>query len=248
MRHVDDNDFARWPHGTVSRQELLASGMTRDAIERRTRNGRLVRKYRGVYAVGRPDLTVWGERRAVVLACGAGAVLSHRSAAGAWGLRPDNTSRWDVIVPGTGRRRPAAPLRTYRHRLAPAEITVLEHVPVTTVARTLFDLASHIPPHQLRRAIERAVELELFDLPEVEAVLDAHPGRPGAPALMALLADLRAHGMPRTRSDLEAAFLQLCLDHALPRPEINRRADGRETDATWPARARGRDRQLDASP
>jgi very-short-patch-repair endonuclease len=39
--------------------------------------------------------------------------------------------------------------------------------------------------------------------------------------------------MTRTRSDLEAAFLQLCLDHGLPRPRVNRYADDREPDFTW---------------
>ncbi|MDX6729935.1 MAG: hypothetical protein QOK49_4740 [Baekduia sp.] len=207
--------------------------MSPDAIARRCRNGRLVPRYRGVYAVGRPDLTVWGQRRAVVLACGPGAVLSHRSAAGAWGLRPDGGAAWQVAVPTAGRRRPAGPIRTYRHALTAEEITTLEHVPITTVARTLLDLASQVPIHHLRRAVERAVDLGLFHLPDVAAALERHRGRPGSPALASLMTDLRIHGMTHTRSDLEAAFLQLCLDHELPRPIINRGAAGGEIDATW---------------
>jgi very-short-patch-repair endonuclease len=60
------------------------------------------------------------------------------------------------------------------------------------------------------------------------------PRRPGTPKLRALLEDFATHGMTRTRSDLEAAFLQLCLDHDLPRPDVNRNGDGREVDFTWP--------------
>lgn len=68
--------------------ELRAAGVGARAVEHRLKTGRLFRKYRGVYAIGRPDLTVWGERRAIVLACGTGATLSHRSAAAACDRRP----------------------------------------------------------------------------------------------------------------------------------------------------------------
>jgi very-short-patch-repair endonuclease len=219
-------------HGVVSRAELLAAGVGSRAIEHRVKTGRLFAKYRGVYAVGRADLTVWGERRAIVLACGSGAVLSHRSAAGAWGLRPDGRPRWEVIVPSA--RTPTAPVDTHEHRLWGFERTTLEGVAITTPMRTVLDLSSVIAVHQLRRAIERAVELELFDLAALERVMAAHPRWPGTPVLRALLADFRTHGLTRTRSDLEAAFLQLCLDHGLPRPTINRSNNGREVDATWP--------------
>jgi hypothetical protein len=219
-------------HGVVSRSDLLAAGLERGAIADRLKKGRLFAKYRGVYAVGRPDLTVWGERRAIVLACGLGSVLSHRSAAGAWGLRPDGAALWDVTVPSA--RRTQAPARIHRGTLPPAERTDLEGIPITTVPRTLLDLSSVIEVHHLRRAIERAVELDLFHRPAVEAVLHAHPRRPGSPTLKALLADFAAHGETRTRSDLEALFLQICLDHGLPRPTINATNNGREVDATWP--------------
>jgi hypothetical protein len=181
--------------------------------------------------LGRADLTVWGERRAIVLACGEGAVLIDRSAA-AWGLRPAHRSTWEVNVPSA--RRPAVPATIRRRRLGNHERAVLCGVPVTSSARTLVDLSSVIPAHHLRRAVERAVELNVFHLPDVERILDAHPARPGTANLRALLADFRRHGMTRTKSDLEAAFLQLCLDHGLPRPTVNRYANGREPDMTWP--------------
>src|SRR4051794_27788955 len=87
-------------HGVVSRRELLSAGWGRREIQHALQTRRLLTKYRGVYAIGRADLSVWGERRAAVLACGAGAVLSHRSAAAAWGLRPHAGPSWDVNVPG----------------------------------------------------------------------------------------------------------------------------------------------------
>jgi hypothetical protein len=220
-------------HGVVSRQELLADGLGRGAIAHRLTNGRLFTKYDGVYAIGRPDLSVLGERRAIVLACGEGAVLSHRSAAEAWGLRAGGGSTWEVIVPSD--RRPDAPIRTYRYRLCPDEITDVDGIPTTTVARTLLDLASIVPAHQLRRAAEQADQLGHFDLTEIQDLLEAYPRRPGRRQLLTLVADLKDHGVTRTRSDIEAAFLQLCLDHNIPRPEVNRYDNGRERDFTWRA-------------
>lgn len=219
-------------HGVVARRELIAAGWGRREIQHALATGRLLSKYRGVYAIGRADLTVWGERRAIVLACGAGAVLSARSAAAAWGLRPEHRASWDVNLPSA--RRPDAPVTVHRRRLAERERTLLRGIPITSPARTLFDLSAVIPAHHLRRAVERAVELDLFHLPDVERVLDVQRAGRGRRALETLLHDFRQHGMTRTRSDLEAAFLHLCLDHDLPRPRVNRRVGDRELDFTWP--------------
>lgn len=92
-----------------------------------------------------------------------------------------------------------------------------------------------VPAHHLRRAVQRADQLELFDLAGVRRTLSDHPARPGCRALSALLDDLRTHGTPHTRSDLEAAMLQLCFDHRLPRPQVNRHDGDREVDFRWPA-------------
>src|SRR4051794_21144645 len=189
-------------HGVVSRRELLAAGVGRRAIEHRLTNGSLHHKYDGVYAVGRPELSILGERRAIVLACGDGAVLSHRSAAAAWGLRPDSSPRWEVTVPAAARREPAAPVRIRRSDLAADEIRELDGIPTTTVARTLIDLAAVVPPHQLRRAVERAEQLELFDLRELRRLTPRPRRRPGVPKLVELLDDIASHGltMPRRTS------------------------------------------------
>jgi very-short-patch-repair endonuclease len=99
----------------------------------------------------------------------------------------------------------------------------------------LLDLGAVVPPHHLRRAVERAEQAELFHLPDVQQVLDAHPTRPGCRALKQLLADMARHGVGVTRSDLEAAVPQLCVDHDLPRPQVNRYDGRRESDVRWPA-------------
>jgi very-short-patch-repair endonuclease len=236
MRGLDDERPGEpWVHGVAARFELLEAGVGRRAIEHRVGSGRYLRLYDGVYAIGHKELTVYGRRRAIVLACGRRAVLSHRSAAGAWGLRPDGGTKWDVTVRRASVVAPAAPVRVYRYpTLRDDEVADVDGVPTTTVARTLLDLAAIVPAHHLRRAVERAEQLELFDLTAVTRTLAAHPRRPGRHRLIELLSDLHEHGTTRTRSDVEAAFLQLCLDHGLPRPQVNRTENGAEQDFRFP--------------
>lgn len=175
---------------------------------------------------------------AAVLACGDGAVLSHRSAAALWGIRPPGGRAIDVTV-GPDGPRPGGHdgIRPRRSELvARAFATVERGIPVTTLAWTLVDLAAVVRPHQLRRAVEEADRLELFDLVAVDRALGVAMGRRGTRALIAILCDMAERGVTRTRSDVEAAFLQLCLDHGIPRPEVNRVRDGVEHDFRWPRR------------
>lgn len=197
--------------------------------------GRLVAVRRGVYSLGHRVLTQHGRWMAAVLACGEGALLSHRSAAALWGLRPPGGSLIEGRVSGDGPRSPGDGIKTYRSKIvAPRFATVHEGVPVTSVAWTLLDLASVVRAPQLRRAVEAAEQLELFDLNEIHTALAVDPGRPGSCKLRSLVDDLMDHGVTRTRSDVEAILLQLCIDRDLPRPEVNRYDNGREVDFRWP--------------
>lgn len=191
---------------------------------------------RGVYALGHAELRREGHVLAAVLAVGDDAVLSHRSAARQWGLRPWSGTFVEISVPSRRGIRLKRDLHIHNATdLHDWEITEDDGLPVTTPARTLLDLAAVVPPHQLRRAVERAEQLEIYDHTAVLRVLAAHPRRPGSPALKALLADLQTHGTTSmTRSDLESLFLQLCLDHDLRRPQVNRYDNGRELDFRWP--------------
>ncbi len=193
---------------------------------------------RGVYAFGHAELRRQGHVLAAVIAVGDDAVLSHRSAARQWGLRPWSGTFVEMSVLSRRGIRAKRDLRVHNATdLHPWEISKDEGLPLTTPARTLLDLAAVVPAHQLRRAVERAEQLEIYDHTAVSRVLAAHPGRPGSPALKALLADLHDHGTTSmSRSDLEALFLQLCLDHDLPRPQVNSYENGRELDFRWPDR------------
>jgi very-short-patch-repair endonuclease len=232
---VEVHALAARQHGVVARRQLLAIGLGEDAIDHRLASGRMLRLRRGVYALGHAQLRREARWLAVVLEVGERAVLSHRSAAGLWGIRPPSGTFVEITVVGHGGVVRRGDRRIHRTIGLPHdERTVVSGVPTTTLARTLLDLAAVVPAHHLRRAVERAEQAELFDLPAVQRVLDTHPRRAGRRALSALLADFREYGVVRTRSDLEAIVLQLCIDHGLPRPQVNRHDGTRESDFRWP--------------
>jgi very-short-patch-repair endonuclease len=219
-------------HGVVARRQLSELGFTRDAIDWRLKHRRLLPLYRAVYAVGHQALSRNGHRLAAVLAYGPHAVLSHRDAAALWGIR--NTARHaiDVTVPYRGHRRSGIAL--HRATLTPADRTTRDAIPTTSLARTLLDLASLIPLDAVVRALEEAERKRLIDMRLVHALLVRANGHPGAGKLRRALEAYEPRNL-RTRSDLERAFLALCSDAGLPRPDVNRQIAGYEVDAVWPA-------------
>ena len=97
---------------------------------------------------------------AAVLACGAGSVLSHRPAGALWQICWERGG-CDVTAPGHVRSRPG--LRVHQAPLPPDELTIHQGIPVTTVPRTLFDLAAVLPERQLERALNEAEVLQRWD-------------------------------------------------------------------------------------
>jgi very-short-patch-repair endonuclease len=213
--------------GVVSRAELLAAGVTPDAIRGRIERGLLIPLYRGVYAVGHRALTQHGRWRAALLAVGEGAVLSHRSAGHAWSVAGEG-STIDVSVPAN--RRGGAGIRLHRALLPPDEVTELDGLPVTTIGRTLIDLAAVLRPHQLERALRDVETRRLGDALALDSLLTRHRGRRGLAALrVALHTDLAAV----TRSELEDRFLRFCRSRRLPPPASNATLLGFEVDLLW---------------
>jgi hypothetical protein len=206
--------------GLVDRPTLLRAGLSTRQIDRRIADGRLQPLHPGVYAVGHRCLTADGHRLAAVLAGGAGAVLSHMSAAGAWNLRPARLGAFDVTIAGGGRSRRVTGIRSHRCRLAPDDVTVLRGIPITTVARTLLDVAETEPQRDVDRALDQAVRLGLFDEREMGGVLERAFGRHGLKRLRRGLVRLRPDA-GRTRSELEDRGLEVVDRYGLPRPEVN---------------------------
>jgi very-short-patch-repair endonuclease len=229
--------IAATQHGVVARRQLLAQGLTRHEIQSRLRNGRLHGLHFGVYAVGHNRLTQRGGWMAAVLACGEQATLSHRSAAALWGMADVPDARIEVIVPhdrASRRRGDRASIATHGTRGLPDDQRTVRHaIPVTTVSRTLLDLAGSVSPARLRGAFHAADRLELLDLHKLGALCESAPGRVGVARLRALAAEHRA--LPETRSELERRFLRLCDRAALPRPAVNVLVEGYEVDCLWPA-------------
>jgi very-short-patch-repair endonuclease len=215
-------------HGIVDVDELYASGATRRQIGHRVATERLIALYRGVYAVGHKRLKKEGWWLAAVRALGPGAVLSHIQAAAMWDLRPSPGGRVHVTVPQGGRVKRKGLIVHRTTVLPPSQVSVRDGIPVTTVPRTLADLAGTVDSPVLARAVEAAEYHNLLDVPSVLAV---SAGRPGATRLKPLL----EQDPPHTRSDFEAAFNELCDRHGLPRPVMNTQFHGYEVDCVWPS-------------
>jgi very-short-patch-repair endonuclease len=204
-------------HGVVARRQLHAIGLSSSAVGRWAAEGRLHRVHRGVYAVGHPVLTVNGRRMAAVLAAGPGAALSHASAAALWEIRPTSATRIDVSVRSAGGRGTRPGLRIHRApHLRGEEITVQQGIRVTSVARTLFDLAATSSPRALERALDEAEIQQLYDRGSLEALVRAHAGERGARRLQRALDE--DGDLTLTDSELEELMLSLCREHHLERP------------------------------
>lgn len=199
-------------HGVVARRQILDAGVGRRIVERRLEAGRLHVVQRGVYAVGHRVLTREGQWMAAVLAAGPQAALSHRSAAALWMLC--SSTKLEVTVP-SGRTRPG--IMIHRAIVPADELTTERGIPVTTVPRTLLDLAGLVPRHQVERAINEADVRRLHDPLSLADLLDRYPRRRGAATIRSILRD----GVTVTRSELEARFLSCLRRSGLPLPEVN---------------------------
>jgi very-short-patch-repair endonuclease/predicted transcriptional regulator of viral defense system len=216
-------------HGVVARRQLAALGMGPGSIQHRLGSARLHRVFRAVYSVGHSRLTQRGRWMAAVLSCGEDALLSHRSAAALWGIAPYQ-GRWiDVIAPGSRRGR-RSPIAVHGGALLAKDGTLRDGIPVTSVARTILDLAEVVDRRRLERAVEQAERMEVLDLRALECMAMRH-GRRALKPLRAVLAELRPS--PETRSELERRFVAFCRKADLPTPGINRIVLGFEVDALW---------------
>jgi very-short-patch-repair endonuclease len=209
-------------HGVIALWQLAALGLSTSAVRSRVATGKLHPVHRGVYAVGHSVLSSEGIYMAAVLACGTGAVLSHRSSADLWNLRPSSRRMTDVTTPHRGRwSRPRIEVHRVR-ALDPRDVACVEGIPCTNVARTLLDLAETVDRRGVERAMEQAEILRLFDGHEAADVLSRAHGRRGAPVLHGVVADFDP-AMTLTRSELERLFFTLCKEARVSRPEVNAR-------------------------
>jgi very-short-patch-repair endonuclease len=203
--------------GVVGLAQLRALGFSDGAVKHRVRVGRLHRVQRGVYAVGHRALRVEGRRLAAVLACGPRAVLSHRSAAAHWGLLATDQERVDVTAPASRHGVPG--IRLHRTRSLDAQDTANhEGIPITTVSRTLLDLAATARSDQLERALAQAMHLQRYDHRAITDVITRSNGHRGTK----VLAQATKQEPQITKSAWETRMLTLVRKARLPEPICNR--------------------------
>jgi hypothetical protein len=211
-------------HGVASRAQLRQIGLSDDRIDSWVRVGRIRRVFSGVYAVGRPGITGRGRLHAAVLACGAGAVISHRSAEWLLGLREKNPAVVDVICRGQAGRKIDG-IRVHKVPCpTPSEVRRVDGIPCTTVARTVVDLAGTHGEKEMRETIEMAAVRKVLDIAAIDAVLADGPRRRGAPCLRGVLDEWRPVAetarYSTVRSLFEAKLLPLIAAAGLPLPRV----------------------------
>jgi len=215
-------------YGVATRQELLRSGITDREIEWRRGTGALIDEHRGTYRVGHRAPSANATYLAAVRACGDGALLAGGAAAYLYRLVKGPAPRAEVIAL-TERRVPG--VITHRARRQPgADATTRRGIPITTVARTLVDLAAVLGEEELAWACHQAGVRHGTTPAQVEAVLRRRPTSRGAGKLRRVLSG----EVKVTLSKLERGFLGRLQDAGLPLPVTNRPAGGRRVDCRWP--------------
>jgi very-short-patch-repair endonuclease/predicted transcriptional regulator of viral defense system len=229
------SELATLQHGAVASWQLRGMGMSASMIQHRLARGRLHRLYRGVYAVGHTALSRRGELMAAVLVSGNTAVIGGLAAAEIWGMSRFPRRLIDVVV--ERRHRPVPGLRYHHTRSLPDdEIGFRDNIPLTSIPRTLVDMADHMSRFQIAWAIKQVDHHGLLNWEELEEVSYRHRTRPGRYTLLRAI-ELIDEGSSGTRSELEEGFVNAIHERA-ENPWVNRRVpveDGAiEIDLFWP--------------
>lgn len=239
MRELEKNLLGKT---LVARAEVIEASGSDAMIGARVANGWWTPLHAGVYRIG-PPVGDWLERlRAALLACGPKAVVSHRAAFVLWGLDGIDTRVVEVTVPYANRPIPRGVIRHRTRRRIPA--TKIRSLPVTTVERTLLDVAPQVPRAVLSKGLDSALRLALTDPLAIARVIHEQggPGVRGVSRLERVLADLERTGP--TGSPAEVELLDAIRVSGLPMPvlqwEVVTPSGGRyRVDFGWPDRGKG---------
>jgi very-short-patch-repair endonuclease len=214
----------------VSLRELVGAGLTPKVARRLARTGVLHERHPGVFIVGHLALCRFAEEWAALLACGEGAVISHRSALALWGLG-DRPRGVDVTVPRWCR--PKKGVRMHRTTVEPRDLRTRNRLPTVSPARAVIDISADAGDHELEAVIAEGRAQHLIRDGELEKALDGAGARPGTGRLRALL---RAEGDPGiTRSGGERLLRRYLRAAQLPQPLTNRKIGKWEVDFLWPS-------------
>ena len=223
-------DLAGRQFGVVTRRQLIDLGYTEEMIDHDLETGRLQAWHRSVLAVGHSGLSRHGLCMAAVLFRGKGALISHQSAVWLWGMEGKLEIPVHVSVPWRGHSQDAIALH-HCPALRDEDATATEHLPVTSVPRTLLDYASTATTYRLERAIDRAARLDLLDPAAVNLIAEEVRGHRGSKPLRRAMVIHHETGF--TRSAGEKKLLGALADAGVPRPLVNNFIEGYELDFYW---------------
>ena len=216
-------------HGVVTRQELLEAGVSATQVRDRVRKGALIPEYPGVYRAGHAAPSRESRYMAAVKAGGEGAVLRGRAAGHLLAIlnsrswpHPEVMTTHDIRAKGMRRKRVK--------RIDRRDVAEIDGIPVTTVPRTLVDLAGELDENDLARACHEAGVKYRTTPKQVEAVLERMPRAKGAATLRRIMRG----EVKVVLSKLEKGLLELLRAEDLPLPETNKVASGRRVDCRWP--------------
>jgi very-short-patch-repair endonuclease len=211
--------------------QLLALGYSRRAVEHRIAIGRLHPVYRGVYAVGRPEVSREALWMAAVLACRLEVVLSHESAAALWGIRPERGCAVHVAGAFAHDHRHSGIVAHRSRTLGDGDRTRRANIPVTTPVRTLIDLGTRLSSYELEAVINEADKFDLVGPVALQTELEDRRGQRGVRALREIL---DRGEFVLTDSELERRFLRLVRHAGLEPPLTQQRVNGFRVDFYWP--------------
>jgi hypothetical protein len=233
MRDVQVARLAGAQFNRVSRAQLSELGLSDAAIEHRVATGRLVIVEQGVLAVAPVlDHDDWGRWTGATLTA-PGSVLSHASAAAAWGFWSPPRHFETITRPGSGGPRRHGGVLVFRSATLVGECELRRGIPITSVPRTLLDLACAVSKRALARALREAIRLELTTIVALADRLGHWRGRRGSRRLAAALARYAGLPLERARSGAEVRALEVLRSAGNPLPRLNVRIAGEEADLSW---------------
>jgi very-short-patch-repair endonuclease len=219
-------------HGIVTWDEMRRAGISEDEIRHRVQIGSLIRIFRGVYRVGHRAPSVEADYMAAVKAGGNGAALRGLAAGYLLGILQGPSPPPPEVMTLTERKRKGLKTRRTK-RLDRRDVTRVRGIPVTTVPRTLVDLAAVLSEEDLARACHEAGVKYRTTPAQVKAVLQRRPKAKGAAKLQRIMSgDVHV-----ILSKLEKRFLQRLKEADLPLPQTNRPAGTKRVDCRWPDRS-----------
>jgi len=236
MRDVRVAELAGRQFNRVSREQLAQLGLSNRAIAHRVASGRLVIVEQGVFAVAPMLDDDWGRWMGATLTA-PGSILSHMSAGAARGYWSRRRPFETVTRPGNGGPQRHGGVLAFRSSVLEGEWEEVRGIPMTTVPRTLLDLAARgVSDPALARAVREAVRLKLTTPGALADCIGRHHRRRGTRRLAAILARYAGLPIERARSGAEVRAMEVLRDAGDPLPRLNVAIAGEEADLSWARR------------